>query len=114
MYLFLIFFISEKHTQENKLNRIQFVRLSCTAGPSFKLLPLDGSELLMAENVTPINSRQMTVIYGQECVDIYTVWHRAAHVHDGKLEQIFLNLSDNRVEGHKPQLTRLTRIMLMN
>jgi len=63
----------------------------------FKVLPLDGSEFLTAQNVTPINiHQQMTVVNGEECVDINAIGHQAAHVHDVQPAQIFVKVSDKQ------------------
>jgi phytoene dehydrogenase-like protein len=60
-------------------------------------LPLEGSEFLTAQNVTSINiHQQVTVVDGQECVDINAIGHQAAHVHDVQPEQIFVKVSDKQ------------------
>jgi hypothetical protein len=92
------FFISErkKKKQKTKLNHIKYVRPSCTAWQSFKVLPLEGSKFLTAENVTPINIHQQVTADREECVDINAIGHQTAHVHDVQPEQIFQKVSDKQ------------------
>jgi len=53
--------------------------------------------------------RQTKVVYRQECVDMIPVRRWAARARDGKLEQVFLNMSDEQRSGKSLPLSGILK-----
>jgi hypothetical protein len=54
----------------------------------------------------------MKVLYGKECADTSTFQHLAAHVPDGKSDQVSLNLSNKQRSRRAHYELHMTKITL--